>query len=126
MWEDYSHMTQHLKPGSFIVTTTGRFSSTPWLECVEASRLRQGWGSCGLFIHRRLPEGLSDPRNGLDPRELAKMEAKAPGGVWESDDVSVSESESEESESSTDSEGSEAAQSETGWFASGHESDYSL
>ena len=40
------------------------------------------------------------------------MEAKAPGGVWESDDVSVSESESEESESSTDSEGSEAAQSE--------------
>ena len=63
MWEDYSHMTQHLKPGSFIVTTTGRFSSTPWLECVEASWLRQGWGSCGLFIHRRLPEGLSDPRN---------------------------------------------------------------
>jgi len=42
------------------------------------------------------------------------MEAKAPGGVWESDDVSVSESESEESESSTDSEGSEAAQSEVG------------
>ena len=65
MWRDYSNMTQQLKPGSFIVTTTGRFSSTPWLECVEASRLRQGWGSCGLFIHRRLPEGLSDPRTVL-------------------------------------------------------------
>ena len=110
-------MTQHLKPGSFVVTTTIRFRSTPWLECVEASRLRQEWGSCGLFIHRRLPEGVSDPRKGLDPKEFAELHGSAPDAwPWDSDDESddISDASTDEvsDHASTTSDGSDSTHSE--------------
>ena len=43
---------------------------------LEVSHLREDWGSATVYIQRKLPDGMVDPRKGSSPAELAKDEAR--------------------------------------------------